>query len=432
MLLGVVLSINAKSTVTTLWEGDASGEVIISADKFSSAKADDVIRIYFNCTEDKSLHVVYMIGVNAYAFNGISEWPWCTTSMSKTDLSINATDLTTLKAYGICIYGDAEKLGITKVTLISEITPTSVTELLDANWTASWTAKVFSEQASAKIGDVIRVKYYGYKDESTEWPWVQFYFMDGSQTNLIEPIAASKQKNEEQVFDYEITTPEVMEKIQSNGFTIKGAEFVLTSVKLLTYADSYEGVTVTIGADGIRTWSHAKNLDFSETGITAYYASAVETGQVTLTSTATTWNYCGYILRGDEDTYIAKVVPDAQASYPTGNLLKGNVGENTIAASITGTYHYVFAKDNEDHIGFYKLTTDHTLGANKAYLETPTDITPGAGSAPAIHLVFEEENGATALEQFEANDEVLKFIENGQLFIRKNGVTYDLMGRTVK
>ena len=66
---------------------------------------------------------------------------------------------------------------------------------------------------------------------------MQFYFMDGSGNNMIDPVAASKQKDAVTVFDYEIESLDALSKIQTGGFSIKGDQFVLNSVKLLTYAD---------------------------------------------------------------------------------------------------------------------------------------------------------------------------------------------------
>ena len=53
------------------------------------------------------------------------------------------------------------------------------------------------------------------------------------------------------------------------------------------------------------------------------------------------------------------------------------------------------------------------------------------GDAPALRVVAAE-NGATAIDNIEANETAVKFIENGKLFIRKNGVVYDATGAIVK
>jgi hypothetical protein len=74
---------------------------------------------------------------------------------------------------------------------------------------------------------------------------------------------------------------------------------------------------------------------------------------------------------------------------------------------IKNYYRYIFAKKGDETPGFYKLGTDysrtkdattvyyHELAAHKAYLETPTDITPGAGARVA--LVFSDEAETTGI-----------------------------------
>ena len=174
-------------------------------------------------------------------------------------------------------------------------------------------------------------------------------------------------------------------------------------------------VSVTIGSDKIATFSSDKDLDFSATGVTPYYVSAVATGTVTLTpaTNATTWNYCGYILQGAEGTYDVPVT--ASATYPAATYLKGQASEGTVAASTTGTYHYIFAKNGSD-IGFYKLTTDHTLAAHKAYLETETDIKPTDPGAPVL-LFFD--NSTTAINTVQERKS-------------EEGIYYDLRGQRVQ
>ena len=78
---------------------------------------------------------------------------------------------------------------------------------------------------------------------------------------------------------------------------------------------------------------------------------------------------------------------------------------------------------NGASVGFYRFTGEN-LAANRAYL-----IVPGAGAAPAIHFAFDE---ATDIMAVKENETVVKFIENGKLFIQKNGVVYDMTGRIVK
>ena len=99
-----------------------------------------------------------------------------------------------------------------------------------------------------------------------------------------------------------------------------------------------------------------------------------------------------------------------------------------IKASESGdtNFRYIFAKKKtgEANIGFYKLINDHTLGANKAYLQTPGDLTPAAsrpGEARALKLIFGGDGeGTTGINTVSKNPVV------------EDGIYYNLQGVAVK
>lgn len=441
VLLGMVGSINAKSKVITLWEGTDTGADISVAR--SSLVAGATITLEFNWldTAGSSFGCFYWKN-GAWTYLNNYQWQWVDNGKTYS-FTITQDQIDDIPADQPLYFKSnyIDKMTFKTITSSIEIVPTSETELLDANWTASGTAKVFSAQAGAKVKDVIQFTYTAYKDEGTDWPWVTLNLKDSDDGDL-DAIAVSKAKNSVNTYEYEITDFDVLDKIQAGGFKVTGQECIVTSVKLLTYADSYIPVSVTIGSDGIATWSHDQNLDFTGTGITAYYASAADEGVVTLTSTTTTWNWQGYILKGAADTYRVGVIPDSEATYPSGNLLRGQVSEGTVYRSVysdySGTeenatnvktkYRYIFAKDGSD-IGFYKLTADHTLAAHKAYLETSTDVAPPAGARVA--LVFDDElTGISSIKEIRAADGAYYSL-SGQRIIKPSKGLYIVNGKKV-
>ena len=221
-----------------------------------------------------------------------------------------------------------------------------------------------------------------------------------------------------QTFTYTISAASVLNDIQLTGIIVGGKNITITKVELVKSAGRYDAAAVTIGSDGIATWSSSKALDFAGTGVTPYYASAVTTGQVMLTSITTTWGYQGYIVKGAAGTYDIPVTTEAE--YPQTNYLKATADyAQEVAASTTGKYHYIFSKKN-DIIGFYKLNTDFTLGAHKAYLETEDDITPTDSQARVL-LVFDDEvvTGISNAMRLNNNEEI------------KNNNYFDLTGRRI-
>ena len=192
---------------------------------------------------------------------------------------------------------------------------------------------------------------------------------------------------EAQTFEYTIAKAAVLEDIQLTGIIVAGKNITVSKVELIKPANRYDAASVTIGDDGIATYSSSKKLDFTGTGVTPYYASAVAKGTVTLTPATTTWGYQGYIVRGAAGTYDVPVTADAE--YPSTNYLQATSDyAQDLTASTDGEFRYIFAKSGEK-VGFFKLTDAYTLAAHKAYLQTATDIVPTAGARVA--LVFSDD-----------------------------------------
>lgn len=453
MLLGIT-GVDAKSRTTTLWEDDYEGIIDIAASSLSAGKT---LTIYMDwkgadgCSLGVSAQYTEQGGLlSVGVLPSLGDiWPWQNNATASMSFELSEGDMEKIISSGYLYISsaDKDKMIISKITLTETFTPTSETELLDAAWTASWTAKTFPAQSSAKIGDVIRVQFTAYKDEKTDWPWVQFYFMDGGGNNLVDPVAASKQKNAVTYFEFEIVSADVLAKIQTGGFSIKGDLFVLNSVKLLTYADSYDAVSVTIGSDEVATFSSAKKLDFTTAGISVYYASAVANGSVTLTKVEnnTTWDYQGYILKGAAGTYTIPVT--ASATYQNTDYLKAHVGDALVyrsaystyegegeeADKIRNCYRYIFAKDKSDGtIAFFKLISDYTLAAHRAYLETETDIKP----VTEARVVLRFEDDPTAIGEVKSATQPLKadnvyYNLNGQRVEKPTKGIYILNGKKV-
>lgn len=383
-LLTVMGSLNAKTTTTTLWEGSDDGsDIFISK---SSFVAGATITLDFNwLTGDGAQFSCYYYYNNEWV--KIYNWQWVnngdTFSFSLTQDQIDA--IPSELGFKTEV---VEKMTIKKITINTDDTPTSNTSVWSGSHDlASWSGLQLTGSnycdilKNAKKGDVLRITY-----TSDEAGQINFCYGDWSTiTGGHFDVAVIAEAT---AIEFEITTASILERIQNEGIVLNGENALLSAVDLLTYDDSFDAVAVTIGSDGIATFSSMKDLDFSSTGISVYYASAVAEGKVTLTETSTTWNYQGYILVGDEGTYDVPVT--ASATYPAATYLKGQVGSGTVAASTDGKYHYIFAKNSSGDIAFYKLVADHTLGAKKAYLETDVDITPTT-EAKGVSLFFSNE-----------------------------------------
>jgi cephalosporin-C deacetylase len=265
--------------------------------------------------------------------------------------------------------------------------------------------------ANARMNDYIKVTYTVtasgaqlYIQNPNGWTSI-----DGQDDDSYDAEADNSGKT----FTLTISDATTLEGIQQNGILVRGKYVTITSVDLYKPADRYDAVPLTIGDDGIATFGSSKNLDFSGlSDVTPYYVSGTAKGQVTLTSVSATRGWAGYIVKGTAGSYSVPVTESDIEWVDAFNNLRytgdydGNwvyrscysdfEGTDDNATKIKTYYRYIFAKDKNNNVGFFKLATDHEttyieMERHKAYLETATDITPTAGARVA--LVFD--NGET-------------------------------------
>lgn len=190
-----------------------------------------------------------------------------------------------------------------------------------------------------------------------------------------------------------------------------GADWAAIDNARLTYAPY---VSVTIGASGFATFSSPYALNFDDTDVTPYCASAAAGGEVTMTKlTGDIAANTGLFLKGDNgaNTYVIPVVATA-GSAPATNYLKPTTGENIYNGS---KFQYVYANQSAGY-AFYKVGSTLAPATGKAYLETETSA---AGAGARMTIKFDDETTGISAT---LND-------SGEMINDK--VFYDLQGRKV-
>lgn len=409
LLLLTAMAVTANAEMTTVWEGthemgkwDWDMRLELTADQFSALQNGDkmVISMSQNIEDaGNEQWYQYEITANDYVENRDPQ----RTSIASGDLStngdvaINLTDeqVSLLKNYGMIING--HYVTITKIAVGTEeggeVTPPdtpeegTTTELWSGNTaTGDWEKHVAlsydnkpAALATAKIGDVITIDY----NTTGEDPHVQIANPDGWEAFDEKSEAAATIQDNGQTFTYTIENVATLEIIQRDGILVKGKNITITKVELTTYEDSYDAASVTISKAGIATYSNSnKALDFTNSGIKAYYASAVEKGKVTLTPINQVPAYTGIIVKGEPGPYEIPVI-DKIDGLGTNYLKAVGDWNGTITASADEIYHYSFTDTAAPT--FSLVTKDTYIPAHKAYLETTIDIRPEKGS---IELVF--------------------------------------------
>lgn len=205
--------------------------------------------------------------------------------------------------------------------------------------------------------------------------------------------------------------------------------------------------TATIGAKGWTTFCRTYPLDLehmtaSEGTVTAYYASAASLNTVTMTSTTATTHGGeegeGIMLKGTAGATITIPVATTDGSPISGNLLVGLTSDLVVSNTTTDYGKFYVLVNGSTYAEFQNIqayidnsgSTPRTLTipAGKAYL----NLFEVEGFAPSVIRIVDEESGATSYEAIDASEKAVKFIENGKIFILRDGVVYDMMGAIVK
>jgi len=105
--------------------------------------------------------------------------------------------------------------------------------------------------------------------------------------------------------------------------------------------------------------------------------------------------------------------------------LKGVAVETTVASiEAANTGKKCLTLGENSGVVAFRQPAGESIAANKVYLLVNT-------SSPAPSVIRIVEN-TTNIENVEANEAAVKYIENGKLYIKKNGVTYNVVGAVVK
>lgn len=122
---------------------------------------------------------------------------------------------------------------------------------------------------------------------------------------------------------------------------------------------------------------------------------------------------------------------------PTANSLLVGSDEAVMTNTLVSGNHIYYglslnSAGEASSVGFYWMAENGGAfenAAHKAFLAVPVLTYQENFLAPAIRF---EENNATDIQNVEGQEKAVKFIQNGQIYIQKNGVVYDAMGRVIR
>ena len=207
-------------------------------------------------------------------------------------------------------------------------------------------------------------------------------------------------------------------------------EFKFVTLKTVRLYEPVEVATVTVSNIGYATYCSTEALDFTGSGVEAYYATAngndVNFNNEIMNPAAST----GLLLKAPAGTYEV-LVAESGTDVSEVNLLKATFEEKTVGTTVGCDYGKVFILNkHNDKVGFFKSNNGRILQAGKSYLyiENPSSARLANG-----FLFDEETSGLGTLRVAESSDKVIYnlngqrvasprhglYIENGKKIIKK-------------
>lgn len=187
------------------------------------------------------------------------------------------------------------------------------------------------------------------------------------------------------------------------------------AIQLYKFVADEEGATVTITDAGYATYCSEKDLDFSNTGLTAYKAAIADT-EVSFSEVKQVPAGQGVLLKGAKGTYSVPVAANAAAL--TGNALIGVTEQTTVNES------GIFVLLNGDSgVGFYKTTANaFTVGAHTAYI-------PALPNSSRDFIAVDETTAIKAVESQQQDGEIYNLA--GQRVAKAQKGLYIIGGKKV-
>ncbi len=345
---------------------------------------------------------------------------------------LNSADLARLTSKGLKI--DGKNMTITGISVLKHAVLWSGEQVVE-NWSGHKEVT-----ANVAVGNIICVRisaigsdnsprvslYCGWNDEDALADG-EYYFQGGDEAPM----------------DLEFPVTYKMEQqLRGKNLLVRGVNYTMTDIYVK------EGTPVNtvaaylnVSAAGMATYVLPFNVPSLPDGVEAY--------ELTNSGDATIWANPVDALEADKPVLIVaaageyEFVSEEDASddisgktgtYTNGALIGTYVGINPIPASAGAVNNYVL-QNGTNGVGFYQVKEAACrIAPYRAYLSCGYDASSVSSSAPKMRIVFHKD-APTGVENggvLNGANGVQKILRNGQLFILRNGVEYNVNGQMTK
>ena len=234
-------------------------------------------------------------------------------------------------------------------------------------------------------------------------------------------------------------TAAMLTQLQGKDLLVRGVNYTMTDIFIKEGTPvTTVSANLTVTTAGMATYILPFNVPSLPEGVQAYDLTNDGSDVITATevNALTADKPVLIVAAAGEYEFVSEEGASDDISGKTGTYANGAlVGTYHAIAAVPqtegGNYNYVLQKHGEE-VGFYQVKSDDcALNPYRAYLSCSRPHTSGAQAAP-MRIVFHT-NTTTGVETVQGDKvQSTKVFENGVLYIKHNGIKYNMQGQLCK
>lgn len=432
----------------TLWNGSMEfsdwkaweDRLVIAPEKFADIHEGDIIEFEYS-----------LIGANDHKLNirtpYVEYYPEFLGALNSNNYDINKDANPSKVNFAILGSADITKLQEKGGLSINALNITLTAVKLykhDVLWSGSTAAGSWSgyqeinasKLADLKVGNIICVRLSDLTIDGES----QVALYDGSWAAFNPVINYMFQEGDEAPMVVEFPVTYKMKKqLGSQNLLVRGKNFTMTDIFIKEGTPTNTvAAYLNVSDAGMATYVLPFNVPALPEGVEAYELTNDGSDVIEATAVSALQADKPVLILAAEGEYefVSEEGASDDISAKTGTYTNGAlVGTYHAIAAVPqtegGNYNYVLQKHGEE-VGFYQVKSDDcALNPYRAYLSCSRPHTSGAKAAP-MRIVFHT-NTTTGVETVQGDKvQSTKVLRNGQLFILRNGVEYNVNGQIVK
>lgn len=405
-----------------VWSGSLSG---------LGLQVDDKLVIKYTLSGSDDQFQIKTISNNAFNFASTVNPESGTTSIA---FSLNSADITLLTTEGIYING--KNMTITGISVLKHAVLWTGEQAI-GEWTNAFDIPA-SKLSDLQVGNILCFRISAIGTEAS--PRVTLAY--GDSWNDFDPAVEYYFQGEDQVpmtVEFPITN-NMKQQLDGNKLVIRGVNYTVTDIYVkegtpTTTVSAY----LSVSPAGMATYVLPFNVPSLPDGVQAY--ELTNDGSEVIIATEV------HALEADKPVLIVAAegeyefiseegasddISGKTGTYANGALIGTYVGINPIPVS-AGTVNNYILQNGSEGVAFYQVTAANcSIPAYRAYLSCSYDAHNGANFAPRMRIVFHKD-ATTGVENLQGDQiPCTKVFKNGVLYIKYNGIMYNVQGQLCK